>query len=467
MTQVTTFPMQDDYESVLRQARDGTTTTLYVQDTPDFTMPASTATYVIVDPWTSKMQLRKMTAYDSTLKTLTVDTTVLYKWPSLAYTDQAHNIGAVVRISDNYQFRKDLVDAINTKVNTNSINTAQWYFADATARDTYFTSPVNWNQAYLVTEWYWTDYVAWSRVQRASWSMSNATTTTMWWTEIPTGAEITAWTRTWWSWAILSVAPDDLAQVIQSQSYIYFGTATDGGTDAYVATLTPSLTTYTTGNLFIGGFAETNTTTTPTLNINWLWAMTIVWNDSNPLTAWDIVANRLYIFMKSTSNLKFVIPIQARTDKLWIIEVSTNAEVTTWTDTERAVTPYQIYTYAKPTMMKATRVLSVASWTVTYNHSLWKIPTHIEVKYICDTATLASEYNWFWYYSLWTARCMSMTTITGDTSFPTTRPIDCNYTVNSVWQKGVIQNLTSTTFDVVWTKAWSPTYTAYLNFILR
>lgn len=50
MTQVTTYPMQDDYESTLRQARDGTTTTLYVQDTPDFTIPASTATYVIVDP---------------------------------------------------------------------------------------------------------------------------------------------------------------------------------------------------------------------------------------------------------------------------------------------------------------------------------------------------------------------------------------------------------------------------------
>lgn len=394
MTQVTTYPMQDDYESTLRQARDGTTTTLYVQDTPDFTMPASTATYVIVDPWTSKMQLRKMTAYNSTLRTLTVDTTVLYKWPGLAYTDQGHNIGAVVRISDNYQFRKDLVDAINTKVNTNSTNVEITTHANATARDTYFTSPVNWNQAYLVTEWYWTDYVAWSRVQRATSIIPNATTISMWWTEIPTGAEITAWTRTWWSWAILSVAPDDLAQVIQSQSYIYFGTATDGGTDAYVATLTPSLTTYTTGNLFIGAFAETNTTTTPTLNINWLWAMTIVWNDSNPLTAWDIVANRLYIFMKSISNLKFVIPIQARTDKLWIIEVSTDAEVATWTDTERAVTPASVKTITARKTGTTTKNAADASWTQNIAHWLSRTPRYIRIHATCEYYFALTTYNW-------------------------------------------------------------------------
>lgn len=467
MSQISTYPMQDDFETTLSQARDWTTGTIYVQSTPSFTFPANTTTYVIVDPWTSKMQLAEISAYNSTLKTITVSNVTLNKWPSYAYTQQSHNIWAVVRISDNYEFRADIVTAVNTKVNTNSTDIEVGKFANEAARDAYFTSPQLWNSAYLIAEWYWTDYTAWWRDERASWAVANASTTTAGKVEIATDAEITAWTRTGATGAILSVAPDDLAQVIQSQSYLYFGTATDSGTDAYIATIIPSLTAYTTGNIFIGGFAETNTTTTPTLNINWLWAMTIVWNDSNPLTAWDIVANRLYMFMKSTSNLKFVTPIQARTDKLWIIEVATDAEVVTGTDTERAVTPYQIYTYAKPTMMKATRVLSVASWTVTYNHSLWKIPTHIEVKYICDTATLASEYNWFWYYSLWTARCMSMTTITGNISFPTTRPIDCNYTVNSVWQKGVIQNLTSTTFDVVWTKAWSPTYTAYLNFILR
>lgn len=454
MTQITTYPMEDDFETTLSQARDGTTTTMYVQTTPDFTFPANTATYVIVDPWTSKMQLRKMTAYDSTLKTLTVDTTVLYKWPSVAYTDQSHNIGAVVRISDNYQFWKDIVDAVNTKVNTNSTNIATWYFANAAARDAYFTSPANWNSGYLLAEWYWTDYVAWSRVQRASGSMANATTTTMWWTEIPTGAEITAWTRTWWSWAILSVAPDDLAQVIQSQSYIYFGTATDGGTDAYVATLTPSLTTYTTGNLFIGGFAETNTTTTPTLNINWLWAMTIVWNDSNPLTAWDIVANRLYIFMKSTSNLKFVIPIQARTDKLWIIEVSTDAEVATWTDTERAVTPASVKTITARKTGTTTKNAADASWTQNIAHWLSRTPRYIRITAISwesggfiTTYRAETTYNW---------------TTQSSISYYFANQVTTDFTLNIAWanatQTGVV-TCDGTNIIITRTKTNSPTWT--------
>lgn len=452
MTQVTTFPMQDDYESVLRQARDGTTTTLYVQDTPDFTMPASTATYVIVDPWTSKMQLRKMTAYDSTLKTLTVDTTVLYKWPSLAYTDQAHNIGAVVRISDNYQFRKDLVDAINTKVNTNSINTAQWYFADATARDTYFTSPVNWNQAYLVTEWYWTDYVAWSRVQRATSTISNASTTVAGKVEIATDVEITAWTRTGWSGAILSIAPDDLAQVIQSQSYLYFWTATDSGTDAYIATITPSLTAYTTWNIFIWWFAETNTTATPTLNINWLWAMTIVWNDSNPLTAWDIVANRLYIFMKSTSNLKFVIPIQARTDKLWIIEVATDAEVVTWTDTERAVTPSSVKTITARKTGTTTKNAADASGTQNIAHWLSRTPRYIRITAISwESGGILTTFHAFTTYN-WTTQ--------SSLSYAASNNVSTDFTLNisgAHTQTGVV-TCDGTNIIITRTKTGTPTW---------
>ena len=58
----------------------------------------------------------------------------------------------MVRISHNYQFWKDIVDSLNTKVNTNDDDIAQGKFADATARDAYFTSPVNGNSAYLTTE---------------------------------------------------------------------------------------------------------------------------------------------------------------------------------------------------------------------------------------------------------------------------------------------------------------------------
>ena len=98
------------------------------------------------------MQLAEISAYSSSLKTITVSSITVNKGASVAYTQQSHRIQAVVRISHNYQFWKDIVDSLNTKVNTNDDDIAQGKFADATARDAYFTSPVNGNSAYLTTE---------------------------------------------------------------------------------------------------------------------------------------------------------------------------------------------------------------------------------------------------------------------------------------------------------------------------
>jgi len=106
------------------------------------------------------MQLAEISAYNSTLNTITVSSISTNKGASVAYTQQAHRIGAVVRISHNYQFWKDIVDSLNSKVNTNDDDIAQGKFADATARDAYFTAPVNGNSAYLTAEGKRTDYIA-------------------------------------------------------------------------------------------------------------------------------------------------------------------------------------------------------------------------------------------------------------------------------------------------------------------
>ena len=306
MTDITTYPLEDWFETELSQARDGAVWTIYVNDTPSFTFPAWVTTYIIVDPWKTTMQLAKISAYSSSLKTITVSSISVNKWASIAYTQQSHQIGAKVRISHNYQFWKDMIDGINSKMNTNSDDLEVWKFADATARDAYRPTPVNWYSAYLIDVWYWTDYQSGNRVQRASWgSFSNATESISWGTEIWTTAEVTAWTAIWWTWASLSVTPAKLAAQIQSWSYISLASATDSWTDTYVTTATPTLTAYTTGALFVVTFAETNTTTTPTLNIDWLWAVTITDKDSVALAVWDITTNKL-ILMKVWSAIKIM-----------------------------------------------------------------------------------------------------------------------------------------------------------------
>lgn len=98
------------------------------------------------------MQVAVIDSYNSTNKTLNCASVTVEKGAGVNYTAQTHAIGSVVRISNNYAFRKDMVTAVNTKVNTNSTDIADGKFANSTARDAYFTSPVNGNSAYLTTE---------------------------------------------------------------------------------------------------------------------------------------------------------------------------------------------------------------------------------------------------------------------------------------------------------------------------
>lgn len=213
MSQLTNIPLQDNYKSTLSQSWDGNTWTIHVNTPPSFTFPSWVKTYICVDPWKTNMQVARISAYDAILKTITVDSITTDKGNGVVYTAQTHTVGSVIEISDNYQFRKDIQTAINTKVNTNSTDTDTGKFANAAARDAYFTSPVNGNSAYLTAEGKRTDYVGGAWVDRASWSVSNASTTVAGKVEKATSGEVTAWTSTGWTGAELFVWPAELKTV--------------------------------------------------------------------------------------------------------------------------------------------------------------------------------------------------------------------------------------------------------------
>jgi hypothetical protein len=51
--------------------------------------------------------------------------------------------------------------------------------------------------------------------------------------------------------------PANLATQAQSGTWLYFNSST--GSDTYTATMTPTLTAYTTGQMFVGKFTTANT----------------------------------------------------------------------------------------------------------------------------------------------------------------------------------------------------------------
>jgi len=50
MTDITTYPMIDDFDTTLAQAWDGAVGTVYLNDAVGITLPASTTTYIVVNP---------------------------------------------------------------------------------------------------------------------------------------------------------------------------------------------------------------------------------------------------------------------------------------------------------------------------------------------------------------------------------------------------------------------------------
>lgn len=89
---------------------------------------------------------------------------------------------------------------------------------------------------------------------------------------------------------------------------------TDGGiADAYTLTPTPALPSYTTKSIVVFIPVANNLTTTPTLNISGLGAVTIVGVDGNALSAGDLVSGKTYEAVYNGTNfvLRSTVPIDS------------------------------------------------------------------------------------------------------------------------------------------------------------
>lgn len=87
----------------------------------------------------------------------------------------------------------------------------------------------------------------------------------------------------------------------------YTGVTTNS-VDAFSVTVSPAITAYTTGAMYMVKFNAANTTTTPTVNMNGLGAKTMVKRASTAMAANDILANGFYLLMYNGTNMQVVNP---------------------------------------------------------------------------------------------------------------------------------------------------------------
>jgi len=92
------------------------------------------------------MQVAKIDSW-VTNTSFNVSSISVAKGSGVNYTQQTHAAGAIVRFSNNYQFWKDILDAVNSKADLSSASFQTILrapvYADATARDTGIPSPAN------------------------------------------------------------------------------------------------------------------------------------------------------------------------------------------------------------------------------------------------------------------------------------------------------------------------------------
>lgn len=302
------------------------------------------------------------------------------------------------------------IDASWETVNINSDITFTWWvdfqdtmnlpvFADTTARDVVYTSPVDWDKCFIT--WTWEQYYdSWTWNTLGTWTPTpNASVTVAWKVEISTSAQSILAIDTWETWALLDVLPSDIAKNTQSWTFVYkTDTAID---DDYLVALVPTLTAYTKG-MKLSFEAQTANTWACTLKINALAVINIKTRSWNDPIDWDIWANEIVTVVYDWTN--FV--LQSRVDS----EIRTLADEIIefwWNWSDWAISWALTITWSNNTIIEK-NYTSFAPW----NNTVTVTPTwcivYIRVNWDCDLTDTTFDFTgkwtaWWWAQSAGTS----------------------------------------------------------------
>ena len=121
MTNLKWIPAQDDFETTLSATYNGGVWSMWVFHVPDSTLPMWEYTYAVIEPWTQNMQVVKISGWTNNPKTLIVSDVAVEKAEWVNYIAKSHPANSIVRISNSYQFWKDIKTAINSKADPSII----------------------------------------------------------------------------------------------------------------------------------------------------------------------------------------------------------------------------------------------------------------------------------------------------------------------------------------------------------
>lgn len=216
---------------------------------------------------------------------------------------------------------------------------------------------------------------AWSAVAAGS-TQANASTTVAGKVEKATDAQIVAWTATGETGAPLFASPDDLAQQIQSWSYIYGVDA--WGDDAYVIALTPVLAAYTAWQLL---WFKVTTTNTGACTISfWPSVLNIKTKDWNDPQTGVIRTNGTNFWYYDWTNFVLLQEDFATATVKGVAEMATDAEVITGTDQTRYTNALQVRANSLTKAWNFERLDGDNSGNEVIAHGLWQTPRLVEFR---------------------------------------------------------------------------------------
>lgn len=388
---LTTTPLQDNYETVLTQEWDWLTGTIFVANAPDFTFPWSDTTYIIVDAGTTNAQLAEINAVDTALNTITINNiSGLELWEGISSTTKVHSTNARVLISDNFQFWKDIKTAVNTKLDNDGWNTTTTW--DLLVSGSSFRIRLDaWDMKFTDDN---NAEISLSTIAAASWA--------------DTKVAISIWDTT----------PSQLENKLTAWDWVTLTKINPLGNESFDL--------------------DVDLTDTTIFSIAWVASRAAV-------TDWS-------------GNL-----FQATETARGWVERATDTEVETGTDTTRYISSKQAKdNYWVVEWVVALRDMSLATWVVTYNHGLGRLPNYILVDAILWWGTGNSAIS-FWVFDWTNNNCSFNRANTTSAGISNSESIQIQQNASDQ-QRWVIQNLTTTTFDVSWTKSWSPTNSAGITF---
>lgn len=180
MSNITAYPLQDWFETTLAQSWNGAVGTVYLNTAPSFTFPSGVKTYIVVNPWKTNMQVGEIDSLHVWNKTVNVSSISVGSWAGTTYTQESHSVWSTVIISDNYQFWKNIVDAVNSKMDLSggtftgdvsfSWTGTEFRLPNLTTAERLALTPWNGTIVYDSTLWENYQYIAWAWNAFAAWS---------------------------------------------------------------------------------------------------------------------------------------------------------------------------------------------------------------------------------------------------------------------------------------------------------